>query len=129
MESLKNRYARPDPKERKEPFDVERRWWARTLERRCPWCHEVFYTYQVVGEEQEPGLTEPERPLVSIYGVVGLLMPDGKRSTCGLDVCERKEESACLARHQGYQFFCSESRSQGSNHAVAVTTGGLRRMA
>lgn len=126
--TLKARYARPDPKERKDPFDTEGRCWSRTLERRCPWCHEVFYAYQVVGKEQVPGIIEPERPLVPIPGSRDLFMPDGKRSTCGLDLCEKEEESAYLARHQGYQRASSGTPGSATTSAPAAIRGGLRRM-
>ena len=67
--------------------------YVRTCGKRCPWCHDVFYTYHVEGHEKEPYKVDPE-PTPGF--------PDGcstnhidARETCGHPLCWKSE-----AEHQ-----------------------------
>lgn len=75
---------------------------GRNLGKRCPWCHDVFFTYQTPGKERQPYQSEPE-PRNGM----------GARETCGHPQCHDAEDThqfqrrlvfrAEIARHRAHQ--------------------------
>jgi hypothetical protein len=74
--------------------------YTRSLGKRCPWCSDIFFTYQVEGHERQPYKTDPEvmlnhegRP---INGV-------GTRETCGDPNCLEREDTHQFLRRLAYR--------------------------
>jgi hypothetical protein len=60
-----------------------------TLGKICPWCREVFFTYQVEGEEREPYLVDKE---IELYTNGTPVNNPGSRETCGYPPCHELED-------------------------------------
>ena len=80
------RFASPDTEARQVSGE---RVYVRTLGKRCPWCGDIFFGYQVEGEEEEPYRTDAN-PLLGIKG--NPLNGVGTRSTCGHPKCHEVED-------------------------------------
>jgi hypothetical protein len=63
--------------------------YVRTLGKICPRCHQIFYVYQVEGQEEEPYREDPEIEL----NEWGFPVRDvGSRDTCGHPDCHEWED-------------------------------------
>ena len=70
----KAKWAEPHPEDREEIMGMI---FTRTLGKRCPWCGDIFFTYQVEGHEREPYRVDPET---------------STRETCGHPKCWDAEQ-------------------------------------
>lgn len=130
FETRKQRYSKPDMTLKRETFDPKGRTWSRTLPRHCPWCRDVFYTFQAEGEEQQPFQTESEPRLVIIPSYKEpTFRPESKRQTCGHPLCEKASESEYNARDESYQKALNalDSNVTTFHPQPPPPRGGLRR--
>ena len=67
-------WAEPHPEVRETIMGLV---FTRTLGKRCPYCGDIFFTYQVEGHEREPYRVDPD---------------SGARETCGHPKCWDAEE-------------------------------------
>jgi hypothetical protein len=81
--SLRARFAEPDTT----PVIMAGHEFTRTWGKRCPWCGNVFFTYQETGREHEPYKVDPD-PVVGRSAIA-------TRETCGYPGCWDQED-----RHQ-----------------------------
>lgn len=65
---------------------------ARNLAKRCPWCQEIFYTYQDQDAPEEPGRVDPDPAPRSMIG---------QRETCWHHLCQKAEQEHQFRRSQG----------------------------
>lgn len=78
-------YPRPDLQVR-----VKGKIFSRTLGKRCPWCKDIFYTYQVEGEERQPYQVDAD---IVLGGPLGMSISGiGTRETCGHPKCHEAED-------------------------------------
>jgi len=88
-DTLKAVFARPDPATRHGTGDQV---FTRTLAKRCPWCGDVFFTYQLEGHEREPYRVDPNPP-------GGM----GARDTCGHPMCREAEHDYQFKRRMSFR--------------------------
>ena len=62
---------------------------TRTFGKRCPWCLDVFFAYEVEGNERQPYQIDPEP-----------LNGHGVRETCGHPKCHEFEEDRQFKRRR-----------------------------
>lgn len=96
------RFAQPD-------FDTRvtsgERAFVRTLGMRCPHCSEVFFSYQVEGQERQPYQVDRNPD----FG-------NGMRQTCGSPSCWDKEDLYQFERRKGF-------REEHARHQQATAAG------
>ena len=78
--------------------------YVRNLAKICPFCRDVFWTYQVEGQEREPYRIDPD----PIDG-------NGTRETCGHPLCHDAEDDYQFQRRQGFR----QQEAQARQHAQA----------
>ena len=86
------RYAQPDPKRR----EINGRTWSRTLPIRCPICRNIFFAWELAGNDHW------DNPMVSPAG-------SDHREVCGHPLCREAEQKRVLQLQPGYQ----AARSRG----------------
>ena len=67
----------------------EDRTFTHNLGKRCPWCGDVFFTYQLEGHERQPYRTDAEITLDWFGRPAGGV---GTRETCGNPTCHEAED-------------------------------------
>jgi hypothetical protein len=83
----KESFANPHPEIQ---ISINEKIFTRTFGKRCPICHDIFYTYQVEGEEKEPYRIDPD---IILQGPAGFSTTEiGARETCGHPHCWEAEE-------------------------------------
>ena len=104
FDHLKGLAASPDP----DP-DTNR-----TLGKRCPWCRDIFFTYQAPGREREPYRTDPEPQ-------------DGAstRETCGSPKCHDVEDSHQFRRRLAHRAQLVQHREKQTPAVPLAATGGV----
>ncbi len=94
---------------------------SRTLGKRCPWCSDVFYTYQIEGKEKQPYQVDanPRLGYPDGFSFDGI----GVRETCGHPKCWEAEDKYQYERRLQWR----KSNQRKSADAPAPKDGGKIR--
>jgi len=88
FDAQKARFASPGT----ERLERDGKVFIRNLGKRCPWCRDVFFAYQVEGHERQPYQIDSDPD----YG-------NGARETCGHPMCHDAEDDYQFARRKGFR--------------------------
>ena len=88
---------------------------VRTLGMRCPHCPEVFFGYQIEGQERQPYLVDANPD----FG-------NGMRQTCGSPDCWAKEDTYQFERRLGFREERAKTREAAAAGPVTKPTNGRK---
>ena len=111
-ETQRARWAQPDHQDRR--LSADGRLWIRNLGKRCPHCPNVFFAYQVEGEEREPYRTDPN-PIAG----------KGVRETCGHPACHEQEDNYQFQRRLGFRVEAAKARAHVGQHSAPKSQPAL----
>ena len=86
--------------------------YVRNLGKRCPWCRDVFFAYQVEGHERQPYQVDPEPQ-----------DGNGVRETCGHPKCHDAEDMRQFERRREARQRLAEARERAQAGPVAPVKG------
>ena len=97
FDAQKARFAEPGT----ERLERDGRVFIRNLGKRCPWCRDKFFAYQVEGQEHEPYRIDDDPDL-----------GNGMRETCGHPKCLDAEDLRQFERRRDFRKQLYEARER-----------------
>ena len=119
FDACQARFAQPDTTPREERNGQI---FVRTLGKRCPWCGNVFFAYQVEGEEKQPYQIDPN-PMLNKFGEPANGI--GTRETCGHPKCWDAEDTYQADRRQVMRAEYAKARAAAKVNAPIAASRTL----